>query len=107
MARKGLLAALSLGLVFGIALGPCTFAYMAPVLGVAFSAAAEAPLFAGSLLLAYGVGHCSVIVAAGSATSLVQRYLDWSDRSGGARRFRQICGVLVIGFGVYLFWIAG
>src|SRR3970282_1497626 len=33
---KGLLAALILGLLFGIALGPCTFAYMAPVLGVVF-----------------------------------------------------------------------
>jgi cytochrome c-type biogenesis protein len=106
LARKGLLAALTLGLVFGIALGPCTFAYMAPVLGVAFGIAAEAPLFAASLLLAYGVGHCAVIVAAGSATSVVQRYLDWSERSGGARRFRQICGVLVIGFGFYLFRIA-
>jgi len=31
--RKGMLAAFILGLVFGIALGPCTFAYMAPMLG--------------------------------------------------------------------------
>ena len=30
--RKGLHAALLLGLVFGIALGPCTFAFMGPVL---------------------------------------------------------------------------
>lgn len=37
--RKGLLAALLLGLLFGIALGPCTFAYMAPMLGVAFKLA--------------------------------------------------------------------
>ena len=29
-AAKGLLAALILGLLFGLALGPCTFAYMAP-----------------------------------------------------------------------------
>jgi len=36
MQRKGLLAAFLLGLVFGIALGPCTFAYMAPMLAVAF-----------------------------------------------------------------------
>jgi len=34
--RKGLFAAFILGLVFGIALGPCTFAYMAPMLGVTF-----------------------------------------------------------------------
>jgi cytochrome c-type biogenesis protein len=39
MAQKGLLGAFLLGLVFGIALGPCTFAYMAPVLSVTFSLA--------------------------------------------------------------------
>ena len=36
MKLKGPLAALILGLVFGIALGPCTFAYMAPMLGITF-----------------------------------------------------------------------
>lgn len=97
LARKGLLAALTLGLVFGIALGPCTFAYMAPVLGVAFGTAAESPLFATALLFAYGVGHCAVIVVAGSATALVQRYLNWSECSGG---------LLVIAAGLYLFWLA-
>jgi cytochrome c-type biogenesis protein len=38
--RKGLLAALMLGLVFGLALGPCTFAYMAPMLALTFKVAA-------------------------------------------------------------------
>jgi cytochrome c-type biogenesis protein len=106
IASKGLWSALVLGLVFGIALGPCTFAYMAPVLSVAFSSAATAPLFAASLLVAYGAGHCSVIVAAGSATGMVQRYLDWNERSRSALRFRQGCGVLVIGAGFYLIWSA-
>ena len=41
MKRKGLLAAFLLGLIFGIALGPCTFAYMAPMLGVTFKLAAR------------------------------------------------------------------
>jgi len=35
--KKGLLAAFTLGLIFGIALGPCSFAYMAPMLGVVFT----------------------------------------------------------------------
>ena len=35
---RGWKGALLLGLIFGIGLGPCTFAYMAPVLGVVFSA---------------------------------------------------------------------
>ncbi|MGD8501580.1 MAG: cytochrome c biogenesis protein CcdA, partial [Phycisphaerales bacterium] len=39
MKRKGMLAAFILGLVFGIALGPCTFAFMGPILGAAFKLA--------------------------------------------------------------------
>ena len=39
MKRRGLLAAFILGLVFGVTLGPCTFAYMAPMLGVTFQMA--------------------------------------------------------------------
>ena len=39
MKRRGMLAAFILGLVFGVALGPCTFAYMAPMLGVTFKLA--------------------------------------------------------------------
>ena len=38
--RKGLLAAFILGLVFGVALGPRTFAFMAPMLAVTFKLAA-------------------------------------------------------------------
>jgi cytochrome c-type biogenesis protein len=37
------LAAFVLGLVFGVALGPCTFAYMAPMLGVTFRLASSNP----------------------------------------------------------------
>ena len=50
MKRKGLLAALILGLVFGVALGPCTFAYMAPMLGVTFKLAATNILYGVALL---------------------------------------------------------
>lgn len=71
--RRGPLAALALGLLFGVALGPCTFAYMAPMLGVTFRVAAARPAYGALLLLAYGVGHCSVIVLAGTSTELVQR----------------------------------
>jgi cytochrome c-type biogenesis protein len=102
MKQKGLLASFVLGLVFGIALGPCTFAFMAPVLGVAFRLASTSPAYGVLLLAAYGVGHCSVIVFAGTSTGLVQRYLDWNERSRGAVALRRICGVLVILGGLYL-----
>ena len=104
MKRKGLLAAFVLGLVFGIALGPCTFAYMAPILTVAFQLAATSLAYGTLLLLLYGLGHCSVIVLAGTFTEVVQRYLDWNERSKGAQIVKRICGALVILGGLYLLY---
>ena len=104
--RKGLLAAFILGLLFGIAVGPCTFAYMAPMLGVTFKLASTQPIYSASLLLAYGVGHCAVIVVAGTFTELVQRYLDWNEQSKGLKVLKNICGILVLLGGVYLIYTA-
>jgi cytochrome c-type biogenesis protein len=101
--RKGVLAAFVLGLVFGIAIGPCTFAYMAPMLMVTIKFAA---VYGALLLLAYGVGHCSVIVLAGTSTELVQRYLDWNERSRGAVWTKRVCGALVFLGGLYLIYTA-
>jgi cytochrome c-type biogenesis protein len=106
MKRKGLLAALILGLVFGIALGPCTFAYMAPMLAVAFRLAATHLSYGILLLLFYGVGHCSVIVLAGTFTEVVQHYLDWNEKSNGAVILKKICGALVLVGGLYLIYTA-
>lgn len=106
MKRKGFLAALILGLVFGIALGPCTFAYLAPMLGVTFKLAKTAPLYGVSLLLAYGVGHCSVIVAAGTSAELVQRFLNWNEQSKGVAILKSVCGVLVLLGGLWLIYSA-
>ncbi|MBI4580096.1 MAG: cytochrome C biogenesis protein [Planctomycetes bacterium] len=106
MKRKGALAAFILGLVFGIALGPCTFAYMAPILGVAFKVATTSALYGAILLLVYGIGHCSVIVAAGTSTEMVQKYLNWNEQSKGAVIVKKICGALVLLGGVYLLYTA-
>ena len=106
MKRKGLLAALILGLVFGVALGPCTFAYMAPILAIAFREASGNLLYGIMLIMIYGVGHCSVIVLAGTFTELVQRYLNWNERSKGSVILKKICGLLVLLAGLYLIYTA-
>lgn len=98
----GLTAALILGLLFGLALGPCTFAYMAPVLGVVFQTAQTDYIFSIILLTAFGIGHCSVIVGAGTLTGKVQKYLNWSDGSKTVLWIKRVCGVLVILGGIYL-----
>ncbi len=104
--RKGLLAALVLGLVFGVALGPCTFTYMIPMLLVSIKVASTRPVFSIMLLALYGVGHCAVIAVAGTFTEVVQRYLNWSERSRGGTVLRGVCGVLVLVGGVYLIYKA-
>ncbi len=100
--HRGLIGAFIIGLIFGFALGPCTFAYMAPMLGVVFRVAAKRLFLAIGLLLAYAVGHCSIIVLAGSLTETVAHYLEWTQRSKGAMIVKKICGILVILGGVYL-----
>ena len=106
MKRKGMLAAFILGLVFGIALGPCTFAYMAPMLAVTFKLAATNLFYGVFLLLVYGIGHCSVIVFAGTFTEVVQRYMNWNEKSKGAIILKKICGILVLLAGFYLVYTA-
>lgn len=106
MKQKGLFAAFTLGLLFGVALGPCTFAYLAPMLGVTFKLAATRWLYGALLLLAYGVGHCAVIVAAGTSTERVQRFLNWNEQSKGLVVVKTVCGVLVMLGGVWLVYSA-
>jgi len=106
MKRKGMLAAFILGLVFGIALGPCTFAFMAPILTLTFKIASTNLVYGIALLVVYGVGHCSVIVLAGTYTELVQRYMNWNEKSKGTVILKKICGVLVLLGGLYLIFIA-
>ncbi len=102
MRRRGGLAAFVLGLVFGVAVGPCTFAYMAPMLAVTLNVAGSNPAYGMSLILVYGIGHSSVLVLAGTFTEVVQRYLNWTERSKGTVVLKRICGALVVLGGVYL-----
>jgi cytochrome c-type biogenesis protein len=104
--RKGLLASFILGLIFGIALGPCTFAYMAPMLAVTFKVAADQFAYGVLLLAVYGIGHCSVIVLAGTSTELVEKALNWNKESKGAVALKKVCGVLVILGGLWLLYTA-
>jgi cytochrome c-type biogenesis protein len=104
MKAKGLVASFFLGLVFGIALGPCTFAYMAPMLAVTFKIASTERFYGILLLLVFGVGHCAVIILAGTSTKLAQRYMNWNERSRGTFVLKKICGVLILIAGVYLIY---
>jgi cytochrome c-type biogenesis protein len=99
--HHGFGGAFILGLILGVGLGPCSFAFLAPVLGVVFHTASENWFKAVLLISAFGIGHCTVIVAAGSMTSLVQKYLDWTENSKITIYIKRISGLFVLAGGVY------
>lgn len=102
--RRGLGGAFLFGLAFGTALGPCTFAFLGPVMGVTMQTAATRPLFAGLLMTAFAVGHCGVLALVGAGGPLLSRIGRWGET--GVNLVRQACGVLVLGGGLYLLYTA-
>ena len=58
------------------------------------------------LLIFFGIGHCSVIVLAGTFTEAAQHYLNWSEQSRGTSILKKTCGALVMLGGVYMIYTA-
>ncbi len=103
-AHSGWFGALVLGLIFGAAVGPCTFAYMAPVLAVVFDKAGTGFIHSVLLILLYSIGHCGVIVLAGVLGSRLQTFLNWDQKTHITTRIRKVCGIILILVGLYLLW---
>ena len=102
---KGYMMAFMLGLLFGFGLGPCTFAFMAPVLGAAFHYASTSITSAVLLIVFFAAGHCMVIAGAGLISVKVGKYLKWSENSIGILILKKVCGILVISGGVYMVYL--
>ena len=100
------LSGLILGLVFGLALGPCALAFMAPILGIVISSIATQLWFSVGLIFAFIIGHCGVLILAGTFTEVVKKYLSWNVASKGTQILRKICGMLIIIGAVVTFWKA-
>ncbi len=94
--KKGLAGAFFIGVLFGLALGPCTFAFMAPVLVYVFSGFRSAPARSLLVLLLFAIGHGGVIVVAGAFTGFVNRYLGWDKKTKTISTVRKACGALLI-----------
>ena len=104
--RRGVPGALLLGLVFGAALGPCTFSFMAPLLGLVLHAG-EAGAASGVLLVAlFGLGHAGAIALAGASVQTVQRWLSWRAGARVAEVVRAGAGVAVLGGGAWFVHLA-
>lgn len=102
--KRGYTGALVMGFLFGFALGPCTFAYLAPVLGVVFRVSSVNTFYSIALLTSYAVGHCLVIVAAGTFYGRVKKYLNWVSDSKSAKIVKSVCASLLFLAGGWLIY---
>jgi cytochrome c-type biogenesis protein len=105
--RRGVPGALLLGLVFGVALGPCTFAFMAPLLGIAFRASGTGAFAWGVLLVAaYGLGHAAAIALAGTSIQSVNRWVGWKVGARAVVIVKAVAGIAVMLGGAWFVWTA-
>lgn len=98
----GIRGALLLGCLSGLALGPCSFAYSAPVLLLAVKTASSDFVRALFLVASYGAGHSTVIIAAGSAADRLSRLLSRRGRGRGAALLNKASGILLLAAAAYL-----
>ncbi len=96
---KGLAGAFLLGLAYGVLSGSCTFGFIAPILAII---TVQRQILTGvALVVIFAVGHCLPIVAAGSSTSLVTRWMETGPMRHGAGWFRRLAGAMIAVFGLY------
>jgi len=97
---KGKLSSFSLGMLFGIVSTPCAAPIL--VLLLTYIATKGSSLFYGGiLLLFYALGHCALILIAGTSAGAAKILIE----SKGAQRvstlLRKVAGILIILVGLY------
>ncbi|MGQ9616390.1 MAG: cytochrome c biogenesis CcdA family protein [Spirochaetota bacterium] len=104
--KRDYFGALLLGLVSGFALGSCTFAYLAPILGIVFRESASNPGFAVLLIAFYAIGHTAVILFIGLLYRNIEEHFKWVMDESRSALVRKFCGFIIMAGGLYLFYQA-
>lgn len=100
--RKGYIGALFFGLTYGIVSGPCTFAFVAPVL--ALITLQKEILYGLFLMLGFTLGHIFPLLIAGTSVGLVESWLNHKHYMKTANVFRKVSGILIIIVGIYFIY---
>ena len=100
----GIFGAFLLGLFFGVVSSPCA----TPVLVVLLTLVAGKGqiLYGIALLFCYAIGHCLLMLIAGTFTGFVEGFVKARGLVSFSIWVKRISGVMVAGVGVYLIWMA-
>lgn len=97
--------AVILGILSGLAIGPCNIAYVSPVLSLAMSEASGGITGAIMLVVCYALGYCAVLVGSGTFAQIFSEFLhsgEDSILSSMVRAVNILCGTALIIGGIYL-----
>ncbi len=97
--RKGYLGATVFGLSYGVVSGPCTFAFVAPVLAVI--TVQKEFVYGVFLMLSFTLGHVLPLLLAGTSSGWVEAWLSHKHFNRATRVFRKASGVLIVLVGLY------
>lgn len=100
----GPVGALLMGMLFGIVSTPCAVPILAVIL--VLIAAKGSILYGLGLLFMYGLGHCALIVVAGTSVGLAKKLLDSRHLQRANLYLRRAGALLIILVGIY-FLFAG
>jgi cytochrome c-type biogenesis protein len=100
---KGIVGSLLLGMLFGVISSPCATPVLAVIL--AFVAAGGNIVYGGSLLFVYALGHCVLMLLAGTFVGVAQ-YLGRSKGLAGFSYWtKKISGFIILVVGVYVLFM--
>ncbi|QEN07090.1 cytochrome C biogenesis protein [Oceanispirochaeta crateris] len=103
--QKGLKAegmgAFSLGFLYGLVLGPCSFAFLAPMIGFVFSQSMSQLWFGIALFFFYGIGHTLAIVVAGTFGNKIVNRLESGNFRNASLWIKRICGIFIIVYSIF------
>lgn len=101
--KRGFLGAFLVGILGGLFSSPCA----TPVLVALLAIVAEEGnvLWGGFLLLLYSIGHGILAIAAGTSISFAQRLSDSERYSRISTALNIILGALILGIGLYMFYL--
>ncbi|MFH0946922.1 MAG: cytochrome c biogenesis CcdA family protein [Planctomycetota bacterium] len=100
--HRGFVGALLLGFLFGLVSMPCAGPVLIALLTVV---PLKGAAFGATLLVAYSLGHCGLVLVGGVSMGFVQRMADSKGWNRGTEVLRRIAGLLIIGVGVWVLFL--
>jgi len=101
--QAGPWGAFLLGLLFGVVSTPCATPILAVLL--VYIASKGNLAYGGLLLFLYALGHCALILIAGTSMGLAKRLIESKGLNTSLAYLRKGSGVLIILIGFYFIWV--